>query len=170
MDRIWQWAWDRYGARYSWAALAVVFPLSLPIYLVWSLLIVAVEKSGHYVQAAAVTVVAALVLHCFAALADHRRFRPAERWAAGHEVDRATALEATYTFTRRAVPRALWSSGVWYALISVIVGAIAGASGSRLVQYGVLGAAIGTGLQLIGVHSLLEAAARPARVAIAAPT
>jgi adenylate cyclase len=170
MDRIWQWAWDRYGARYSWAALAVVFPLSLPIYLFWSLLIVAVEKSGHYVQAAAVTVVAALVLHCFAALADHRRFRPAERWAAGHEVDRATALEATYTFTRRAVPRALWSSGVWYALISVIVGAIAGASGSRLVQYGVLGAAIGTGLQLIGVHSLLEAAARPARVAIAADT
>jgi adenylate cyclase len=170
MDRIWQWAWDRYGARYSWAALAVVFPLSLPIYLFWSLLIVAVEKSGHYVQAAAVTVVAALVLHCFAALADHRRFRPAEQWAAGHEVDRATALEATYTFTRRAVPRALWSSGVWYALISVIVGAIAGASGSRLVQYGVLGAAIGTGLQLIGVHSLLEAAARPARVAIAADT
>jgi class 3 adenylate cyclase len=144
--------------------------LSLPIYLFWSLLIVAVEKSGHYVQAGAVTVVAALVLHCFGALADHRRFRPAEQWAAGHEVDRATALEATYTFTRRAVPRALWSSAVWYAVISVIVGAIAGASGSRLVQYGVLGAAIGTGLQLIGVHSLLEAAARPARVAIADDT
>jgi hypothetical protein len=35
MDRIWQWAWDRYGARYSWAALAVAFPLSLPVYLFW---------------------------------------------------------------------------------------------------------------------------------------
>jgi uncharacterized membrane protein len=23
MDRIWQWAWDRYGPRYSWAIYAV---------------------------------------------------------------------------------------------------------------------------------------------------
>jgi hypothetical protein len=144
--------------------------VSLPVYLLWSFLIVAVEKSGHYVQAAAVTVVAALVLHCFGALADRRRFRPAEQWAAGHEVDRATALEATYTFTRRAVPRTLWIAAVWFALLSVIVGAIAGASGSRLAQYGILGAAIGTGVQLIGMHSLLEAAARPARVAIAGDT
>jgi class 3 adenylate cyclase len=149
--------------------LAVAFTFSLPIYLFWSFLIVAVEKSGHYVQAAAVTVVAALVLHCVGALTN-RWFRPAQLWAAGHEVDRATALEATYTFTRRAVPRALWNAAVWFALLSVIVGAIAGASGSRLVQYGILGAAIGTGTQLIGLHSLLEAAARPARVAIAGDT
>jgi adenylate cyclase len=170
MDCIWQWAWDRYGARYSWAALAVAFPFSLPIYLFWSLLIVAVEKSGHYLQAAAVTVGAALMRHCVGALTNRRLFRPAQQWAAGHEVDRATALEATYTFTRRAVPRALWNAAVWFALLSVIVGAIAGTNGSRLVQYGILGAAIGTGVQLIGLHSLLEAAARPARVAIAGDT
>jgi adenylate cyclase len=170
MDRIWQWAWDRYGARYSWAAMAVAFPFSLPIYLFWSLLIVAVEKSGHYLQAAAVTVVAALALHCVGALTNRRLFRPAQQWAAGHEVDRATALEATYTFTRRAVPRALWNAAVWFALLFVIVGAIAGASGSRLVQYGILGFAVGAVTQLIGVHSLLEAAARPARVAIAGGT
>ena len=115
MDRIWPWAWDRYASRYSWAALAVAFPFSLPIYLFWSLLIVAVEKSGHYVLAAAVTVVAALVLHCVGALTGIRWFRRAQQWAAGHEVDRATALEATYTFTRRAVTRALWNDAVWFA-------------------------------------------------------
>jgi adenylate cyclase len=169
MDRIWQWAWDRYGARYSWAALAVAFPFSLPIYVFWSFLIVAVEKSGHYLQAAVATVVVTLSLHCFGALTG-RRFRPAQQWAAGQDVDRATALDATYTFTRRAVPRALWTAAVWCALLFVIVAAIAGASGSRLAQYGILGAAVGTGVQLIGLHSILEAAARPARVAIADDT
>jgi hypothetical protein len=62
MDRIWQWAWDRYAARYSWAMYAVGFPLLLQIYLVPSFLIVAYEESRHYVEAAAVTVVAVLVL------------------------------------------------------------------------------------------------------------
>jgi adenylate cyclase len=119
---------------------------------------------------AVVTVVAALVLHCVGALADRRQFRPAEQWMVGQEVDRATALEATYTYARRAVPRALWSAAVWFALLSVIVGAIAGASGSRLVQYAILGAAIGTGVQLIGLHTVLEAAVRPARAAIAGDT
>ena len=170
MDRIWQWAWDRYGARYRWAVYAIAFPLSLPIYFFWSFLIVAVEKSGHYVQAAAVTVGAALVLQCAMVLADRGRLRPAEQWAAGHEVDRATALEATYTYARRAVPRSLWGSAVWFALLSVIVGAIAGATGSRLVQYAILGAVVAAAVQAIGVHSLLEAAVRPARVAIADDT
>src|ERR1700757_3098290 len=170
MDRIWQWAWDRYGARYSWAAYAVAFPVSLAMYLFWSFLIVAVEGSSDYVQAAAVTVVAVLVLHCVMVLFDRRRFRLAEQWAAGHEVDRATALEATYTYARRAVPRALWGTAVWFALLGVVVGAIAGASGSRLIQYGILGAVAGAAGQLIGGHSFAEAARRPARVAIAGDT
>jgi class 3 adenylate cyclase len=50
------------------------------------------------------------------------------------------------------------------------VGAIAGASWSRLVQYAVLGAVVGLAVQLIGVHSSTEAAMRPARVAIAGDT
>jgi adenylate cyclase len=170
MDRIFQWAWDRYGARYRWAIYPVAFPLTLPVYFFWSFLIVAVEKSSHYIQAAAVAVGAALALHCVMVLADRRRIRPAEQWAAGHEVDRAIALEATYTYARRAVPRALWTAAAWFALLSVIVGAIAEAKGSRIVQYGILGAVVGTMVQLIGVHSLVEAAMRPARVAIADDT
>ena len=62
MDRIWQWAWDRYGARYSWAICAITFLVLLPIYLVPSFVVVAFEESGRYVEAAAVTVVAVLVL------------------------------------------------------------------------------------------------------------
>jgi class 3 adenylate cyclase len=96
--------------------------------------------------------------------------RLAEQWAAGHEVDRARALDATYAWARRAVARAVGANAVWVALLLVVVGAIAGASGSRLAQYGVLGAVIGIGVQLISVHSFVEGALRPARIAIAGDT
>jgi adenylate cyclase len=56
------------------------------------------------------------------------------------------------------------------ALVLVVVGAIAGAGASRLVQYGMLGTAFGAAFPLPGVHSLMEAALRPARVAIAGDT
>jgi hypothetical protein len=55
---MWQWLWNRYGARYSWVVYLLAFPLLLPFYLFWSFLVVAVEKSDHYVESAAVTVVA----------------------------------------------------------------------------------------------------------------
>jgi len=170
MDRMWQWAWDRFGARHRWAGLAVILPAGLPIYLFWSFLIVAVEGSRHYVEAAVVTVIALLALNLYAAFADRKRYRPVEQWAAGHDVDPVTALRATYSFARNAVSRVLWLAGVCFALMSVIVGVIAGAGGPRLAQYGVLGATVGTVTYLISVHSMLEATARPARVAIAGDT
>ena len=105
MDRIWQWAWDRYGARYSWAIYAISFAFLLLTYLVPSFAVVAVEGSGHYVEAAAVTVVAVLVLVYVLVLPGLGRVRPVEQWAAGREVDRAKALKATYTWARnRPVP------------------------------------------------------------------
>jgi class 3 adenylate cyclase len=170
MDRIWQWAWDRYGARYSWAICAITFPLILPIYLASSFIVVAFEESGHYVEAAGVTVIAVLVLVYVTVLPGLGRHRLVEQWAAGHEIDRAKALDATYTWARGAVARAVVVTAVWAALLLVLVGAIAGASGSRLVQYGILGAAVGTAVQLISIHSFVEAALRPARVAIAGDT
>ena len=100
MDRIWQWAWDRYGARYSWAICAIWFALSLPIYLFVSFVVVAFEESDRYVEAAAVTVVAMLVLAYVMVLPGLGRLRLVEQWAAGHEVDRARALDATYTYAR----------------------------------------------------------------------
>ena len=170
MYRIWQWAWDRFGARHRWAGLAVILPAGLPIYLFWSFLIVAVEGSRHYVEASVVTLGALLALNLYAGFADRKCYRPVEQWVAGHDVDRATALKASYSFARRAFSRSLWLAAVGFALMSVIVGAVAGAGGPRLAQYGVLGAAIGTATYLISLHSMLEATARPARVAIAGDT
>ena len=62
MDRIWQWAWDRYAPRYTWAVSALAFPVVLPIYLLVRLSIVAFEKSDRYVETAADHRVAVLVL------------------------------------------------------------------------------------------------------------
>jgi adenylate cyclase len=170
MDRIWQWTWDRYGARYSWALYAAAVPLTLSSYLFLSFLIVAVEESSHYVEAAAVTVVAVAVLAYVCVLPGSGAFRLVERWAAGQQVDRARALDATYALTRGLVVRAVALNAVWAALLSVTVGAIAGATGWRLAQYAILGVVMGAAVQVIAVHSLAEASARPARVAIAAGT
>jgi len=170
MDRIWQWAWDRYGRRYSWAVCAVAALVGLPIFVVWSFLIVAVEQSGHYLEAAVVTVVGMPVLVCVVVRPGSGAGRLVEQWAVGREVDRATALDATYAWTRGLLVRGLALTAVWAGLLSVGVGAIAGATEWRLAQYGILGAVIGVAVLLPAVHSLAEAAARPARVAIAGDT
>ena len=167
MDRIWQWAWDRYGTRYSWAIYAVSVSELLSAYLVLSLLIVALERSDRYVEAAAVTVGTVLVMVYVSNLPGLGRSRLVERWAAGREVDRARALDATYTWSRTAGPRALAANAVFIAVLFLLVGAIAGATGSRLVQYAILGATSGILVVLIAVHSYPEAAMRPARVALA---
>ena len=65
MDRIWQWAWDRYGARwtrYRLALYAFCLPVTLSVYLLLTLSIATFEKSGRYLEAAGVTAGAALVL------------------------------------------------------------------------------------------------------------
>jgi class 3 adenylate cyclase len=170
MDRIWQWAWDRHKTRYSWAICAVAFLPLLQTYLVLSFVVVASEGGGHYVEAAVVTVVAVLVLVYVLFLPGLGEKRLVEQWAAGHEVDRATALDATYTWARGLVARVVVGIAVWAALLFAVVGAIAGASGWRLVQYGVLGAVIGISVQLISVHSFAEAMLRPARAALAGDT
>src|SRR5689334_9027299 len=109
MDRIWQWAWDRYGARYSWAMCAVILAVGLPSFLMLSFIVVAFENSDRYVEAAAVTVVGLPVLAYVYYLPGLGRLRLAEQWAVGHDVDRKSALDATYTYSRRAVARGLGS-------------------------------------------------------------
>ena len=109
MDRIWQWAWDRYGARYSWAVWAIGVPLLLQVYLLFAIVIVAFEKSDHYVEAAAVALVATLVHQYVVILPGLGRIRLVERWAENREVDRESALDATYSMTRGAVVRAVGS-------------------------------------------------------------
>ncbi|HZA12125.1 adenylate/guanylate cyclase domain-containing protein, partial [Mycobacterium sp.] len=170
MDRFWQWAWERHGATYSWMMCAGVLAVLLPIYLLVSCVVVAFEESGHYVEAAAGTVVAVPVLVYLSILPSLGRVRLAEQWAAGHRVDRARALEATYTWARGLVARALGVNAVWGAIAAVGVAVIAGATGSRLAQYAILGAVGGPAVILIGIHSGFEAALRPVRAAIAGDT
>jgi adenylate cyclase len=170
MDRIWQWAWDRYATRYSWALSVIAFPIWLVVYLPLSFLIVAFERSGRYVQAAAIVVFAVMVVECVVALPGHRLLRTAEQWAAGRPVDRATALEGTYAYARSTTSRTVWATGIWAAALSVFVGAIAGATGTRLVQYAILGAVLGTGSQLIAFHNIMESMLRPVRAALAGDT
>ena len=79
-------------------------PVLLQIYLCCRFIVVAFEQSGHYVEAAAVTVVAVLVLLYVMVLPGRGRCRLVEQWAAGDEVDRAKALEATYTWLGGRLP------------------------------------------------------------------
>jgi adenylate cyclase len=170
MDRFWQWAWDRYGASYSWMCFAFTFAALLPVYLLGSFVVVAYEKSDRYVESAAFTVAAVVLLAYVIVLPGLGGLRTAQQWAAGREVGRATALESTYAYGRGVVARTVGAGCLWAALAIVVVGAIAGASGSRLIQYAVWGAVVGTAIQLIGAHSVVEGELRPARVSIAGDT
>lgn len=149
---------------------AVAFVVPLPIYLFLSFAIVAFEHSSHYLEAAAVTGVALPVLAYAVVLPGRGEWRVVERWAAGDVVDPVRALQATYDWTRDGVVRAVAVFSVWAAVLSVVVGGIAGATGLRLLQYAVLGAAVGTGSHLIGVHTVAELPMRPVRAALAGGT
>lgn len=170
MDRIWQWAWDRYAPRYTLALYVLAFPVALPVYLLMTLPIVAFEKSGRYVEVAVVTAAAVVVLELIMTFPDQRRLRLVQRWAAGGHVDRATALEATYSYARRATLRTVCSTWAWAAVLCMVVGVITGATGARLLQYAVIGAVFGTGVQLVAFHHIVEAGIRPARLALAGDT
>ena len=107
-------------------------PLLLQVCLLFAIVIVALEKSDHYVEAAAVALVVALVQQYVIILPGLGRIRLVERWAAGREVDRGSALDATYSWARGAVVRAVATSAVGLGLLGVVVGVIAGATESRL--------------------------------------
>jgi class 3 adenylate cyclase len=144
----------------------VTFPVALPIYLGWSLAIVSFEGSEHYVEATALTVVAVLPYLYVLILPGSSGVRLVERWAAGEDVDRASALQATYRYGRTVMARSVVLTVVWAAALFVGVGTIAGASEARLVQYAVMGAIAATAGQLVTVHSYTEGALRPARSAL----
>src|SRR5689334_23230775 len=112
MDRIWQWVWDRYGARYSWAVFAIASLVLLPVYLFLSFCVVTFEKSDRYLAAAGVATGVLLVQAYVFLPPGLGGTRLAERWAAGHEVDQATALEDTYAYARGAMIRGVVGAAV----------------------------------------------------------
>ena len=168
MDRFWQWAWDRYGSRYVWVITISAFASSLPVYLIWAWIVLAVERSSRYGAAFVVAVLVALGMSLVNSLSGRHFFRRAEQWAAGREVDRSKALEETYAWTRANAVKAMVVVPASVLVSITVVAAIAGAGTSRLVQYGVLGVAAGISTALIGVHNMAEGALRPVRAALAA--
>ncbi|QZH57910.1 adenylate/guanylate cyclase domain-containing protein [Mycolicibacterium farcinogenes] len=170
MDRIFQWAWGRYGPRYSWAIVAVGSAVAFPIYLMLSLVIVAVENSGRYVAATATAAVGTLVIMCGMALPGRGAWRLVERWAAGENVDAAATVSSTYAWSRAGHARALVVVAVFGAIVAIVVGVIAGTPAARLAQYAVLGCVVGLGSHLIGVHTVAESVMRPVRISLAGET
>jgi adenylate cyclase len=148
----------------------VTFVSGLPVYLVWSWGVLAFEKSRHYVEVSVVAGVAVWALAFMAVLPGNRLLRSAERWAAGGAVDRAQALKDTYTWTRAAVVRCWGLMTAWAAVFFVGVGVVVGSTGSRLVQYGIVGAALGLATGLVAVQPFVQGALRPARAALAGET
>ncbi len=144
-------------------------PVLTVTYLVWTLVVVAFEHSSSYLQVAAVTAIAVVVLAYVIVLPGSRTFLRMQSWADGREVDRAGALEDTYIWTRMSGLRALWFMPFWAAMLFVVVGNIAG-DGSRLIQYAILGGATGISLTLVGFHTAMQGALRPVRVALAGDT
>ena len=170
MYRIWQWAWDRYKTRYSWVIAAVLFCVALPIYLALAFTVLIIESSDQYRAAITVVVVGTAVGSYVTVLPGVGEIRLVERWAAGRQPDSVKALEATYTWARRSASLWLVRNLVCVVTFSVPVAMVAGASGWRLVQYAILGGALGAGSWLQAAHGFAEAAMRPARVALAGTT
>lgn len=145
---------------------AIGVPFVLQVYVLFAIIVLAFEDSDRYVEAAAITVVVVVVEQFVIVLPGLGRIRVVERWAAGRERDRRKTLDATYTWARGMVVRAVATNAAGAALQGVVVGALAGATASRLVQYGLLGAAVGAGTQLVAVHSFVEGSMRPVRITL----
>ena len=167
MERVWQWAWDRHGPRYSWAVFAVSSVVILPIWLTTALVIVEFEESDRYFTAAAVATVLELTSMYLLAQPGRAVWQPVERWAAGDRGDRHEVLASTYAWGRGTFFRGVVVFGLLGAVMCVVVGAIAGSDALRLVQYGIVGMTFSASVQLIGIHAIAEVFLRPARVAIA---
>ena len=172
MDRFWQWAWDRYGGNYLTVMTMALTAMSLPVWLLWSWLILAVEGSRHYVQAFVATAAVVVTATYLGTRPSRRRIRLAEQWATARDIDRVEALEATYELARGggANTARVAATVVGFAAISVASAVIAGAAASQLVGYALLGIATGVSLILIVMHSWPEAVLRPVRLTLAENT
>lgn len=166
MGRLWEWLWDRHGRHYSWAVIVAVIPTLVLTYSFYAVIIVAFEHSHRYGEAIAVVVAAATAIETVAVRLGRRWFRPLEQFAAGHEIDRAAALAGTYVYTRKVSAYLASGHAVWIGSTFAVIGVVAGASWSRVFQYGAVGALIGAGVVLSTQQGILEAIFRPVRVAL----
>ncbi len=167
MDRVWQWAWDRHGPRYSWVVFAVSSLVIMPMWVISALVIVEFEKSDRFLEASALAAALELASMYLLVQPGSTTWRPVERWAAGERIDRLVALESTYSFGRNTLVRGVVVFALVGAMMCLIVGARTGADTSRLIQYGIAGMTFLASVQLIGIHAIAEVFLRPPRIALA---
>jgi class 3 adenylate cyclase len=150
--------------------VVLVGSVALPAFVFFSSMIVAFEGSDRYTEAAAVTVVVLLFQYFLGILFLAKTMRRIEECASGRVSHPMTVLVATYADTRRLTAWQVVAQMVYMTVIAVVVGAIAGATGWRLVQWAILGAAYGVAVSCVIVHSFTEGMWRPARAAITGDT
>lgn len=167
MDKIWQWAWDRDRERYSWWVFGLTCGVMLPICMLSALMVAGFEESGRYLEAAAVAASTALAAAYVLVQSGSDKWRPMERWSPGEPSDRLHALEATYTYSRMAIVRIAVTFAFAGGAMCLVVGFINGATRSRMIQYGIVGVTQFSAIQLVGVHTYVEAFLRPVRLAAA---
>jgi class 3 adenylate cyclase len=168
MDRVWQWAWDRFGPRYSWAAFALAYVITVPMWLATAVVVAEFESSDRYVQASATAAAILVVVMYLIMLPGHAQWHLIEQTAAGALVDPFEALKSTYQLVRSTTVRAASAAAIGGGVACALVGLIAGAGPSRLIQYGIIGASTLTSVLVIALHQFPESFIRPARIAIAA--
>ena len=106
MNRVWQWAWDRYGSRYSWAVLVLSYLLTVPMWVFTAIVIVMYEESDQFVGPPRWPPRSRWLLVIprsarFRCLAPHRAM------GGGRPDDRQQTLESTYAFARSFLVRGI---------------------------------------------------------------
>ena len=169
MDRIWQWAWDRYGARYSWAICGVLLPRCCWSTSCGRFSSSLSKESDRYVAAAVVTGIAVPVMA-------YVSFFPASRSSVvrsgGRPATRSTA-GGTGGHVHLDRERRIPSDRVPACVGRTVDGRCRRDRGGDRVAAGPVrdpGCRIGNRRRAVGVHSFVEGALRPVRAAIAGDT
>ena len=167
MERLWQWAWDRHGPRFSWAAFIITALLFAFIYGFAASLFVGYERSSAYPVGISIGIVGGILVGFAHIRPGSANWLAIERFAAGGSTDAMAALTSTYALTRELIARTFVNSVVLGAATGGAVALTVGASPVRAAEHAVLAGAALAAVNASGVHFYLEAMIRPARLAAA---
>lgn len=170
MERVWQWAWGRFGAKYSWAVYAVTCVVVLPIWVTVAAVLDALAGASGHAPSIGVAVLFGMLALAILEQPGSAVWRPIEGWAAGERDDARGTLESTYAWGRIGLARGVVVYSACGATACALVGVLTGERGWWLVQYAVLGATFMASMQLIALHHYVEAVMRPVRIDVAGST
>lgn len=170
MERVWAWLWARHGEHYLWAVLAVCLAITLPIWTFSAALVVRFEGSDRYLPAIGVSAVTLVVWLIANLQRSSTMWTAVHRWASGRPVDQLATLEATYRYARGLVVVAVVSASGCGSALGAFDAALAGSGTGARLQWVVAGFVSFAAIQVIAIHSLVEAILRPVRISLIADT